>query len=196
MTEESLRRRIVELEGQLQAHGIAPSTPADLPDEFETATLLNLVSAYQCLKVPTEGEALREYEDHFLRAIRFCNNVRRQDSPNTSYALGYWIDTAEEWLRRLGVYPTSLDALPFVAAMIVSRIPYAPLTRFPHDLAWGAVVGELSTPRAWWRQTLAENKLPPPVQIAQYQRPERIQEISIFGGNEQVGASLPGWARD
>jgi hypothetical protein len=177
---DRLRQRNAELERQLVLAGLTPGAAAGFPDREEADALLALVIKKYPVLAPAAERA-----GEFSACLYWLAQARRREDPDTGAMTSYWIGAAERFLRARGWPQTSITVWPFAAAAVVSRVPFAPLTRFPHDLAWGLTLGD-AEPRAWWRETLASGKLPAPTQVEE-PRAREARRPSFIGGNHLVG---------
>jgi hypothetical protein len=187
MSDEELRDQIDQLERQIRAAGLVPVTRRRSDDTaFKTLWAL-VTSQYPCLQEASDrSDHNGEHIEQFKFAIRYMSQVRRAPSPDTRYYTSYWIDQAEAWLRAQG-YAPSIRTHVFTAAAIVCGVPYAPLDRYPHDLAFGLTLGGIDRPDTTWRETLRLRQILPPTKIGPQRSTNEGQGVSVFGGGHLVG---------
>jgi hypothetical protein len=167
---EFLEAEISRLKRRLALAGVAEQPAGDLPDTGELNRLHQMVL--------TEYPVLQCTPAQLHAAMRWCAYVYRRDRLDEQYAAVFWLDQCREWLRRQCDHNgVSLNAV--TAAIVVSRIRFAPLTRYPYDLAFGLSLGDASRPSTEWRQTLA-NGLPAPTatkRAARIEQPHRMIRV-------------------
>lgn len=139
--------------------------PVDLPNDAELNELLTVVEAvYPKLMCPRGGEdALDSNLQQFRRALTYLCYARRSEDLATGHAAVFWVDQCREWCRRFGFRDAlEMSLRPFVAAIIAADVPFAPLTRFPYDLAFGLSLGDVRRPNDAWRGVLLTGQVPEP----------------------------------
>jgi len=115
-------------------------------------------------------------ENQFALAMRWAAYARRQPEPNELYFWSYWLDGCKAWLGRQG-YSGGVTLRPFTAALVASGVSYAPLLRYPHDLAFGLALGEISEPSAAWRDVLRDG-VPKPTE-SRRRVPAQPQQLNM-----------------
>jgi hypothetical protein len=159
--------------------------PAGPPTEDELMQLLALVEpANPVLLFPrSSGPVFDFHFACFHRALSYLRHARRSETLATGYAASFWLDECRGWCRRYGLRDAlEMSLRPFVAAIVASDVPFAPLTRFPHDLAFGLSPGYTARPNDAWRTVLAvgsvAGKMPTPIELPRVAG--RVQELNVI----------------
>jgi hypothetical protein len=137
-----------------------PVRHAVLPTDDEFERLLEVVlMRYPTLR-PAHGEEA-EFFSGFRAAFRFVQHHGRRAEPDRQRALGWWIDTARDWVsqNKIGAFPISGTA--FVAAVIAAGDVSFSSPEEP-GFAIGLQFGGGGIPsKDWWRRVLCVALLDP-----------------------------------
>lgn len=133
-----------------------PVVPSDYPSANELDALNKIVGTHYPRLAYAAGDHGRR---QFANAFRYLMFARRCEVPNNAYALGYWVDTGRQWLRRQGS-DTYFTERELVAAAIVHGVSF---TEPPYS-SLGLTLGEHAEARkSAWRAVLASGQCPDPV---------------------------------
>jgi hypothetical protein len=110
-----------------------------------------------------------------ITPARSNSALARRADLDEGVAASYWCDAVQNFCRQYGFAGDGPSLRSFVGAMIVARVPYQALTRFPYDLAFGLTHGHRE-PSAQWRETLKLGAVAPPIEPRnQIRQPEPSQ---------------------
>jgi hypothetical protein len=144
-----------------------------MPTDAEIDKLLVLVGeAHPKLRPRQQDDA--EYRQSFVLALHCLAYARRSDL-NSKYAVSYFLDAGNEWLRKHQPGSAALSLKSFYAAAISSGIRHTAPTNFPYDLELGLGLGETTQPVAGWREILTAGKVPPPSESKRRLAPQVTQ---------------------
>jgi hypothetical protein len=103
----------------------------------------------------------REHFEAFVRAFRALGDFGRSDALDTQHAAVWWVDQADAQLRAEG-RPGGMSLSAFVAALVShGDIAFAPIDRFPYDLAFGLRHGGVGhRANAAWKRVLSTGATP------------------------------------
>jgi hypothetical protein len=106
--------------------GPMPRVPLDgMPDDQQLARLQEIVLQKYPVLIPQGPQALPmdQFAQHFKLSFAWLLIADRREAPNSKYAIGYWIDQAARFHKRLGLGPK-----PFVTACIaVGDLAFSPI---------------------------------------------------------------------
>jgi hypothetical protein len=144
---------------RVTVESVAPSD-CDLPNKAELNRLIELVLARHPVLCPKAG-----VDDTFRRqvldALRWLAFARRSTKPEPAYYYSYWLDACRRSAKQRDcLADVSLRA--FVIGIIAAGVPHEPVHRLPHDLTFGLLQGDVSTPSSGWRDVLALGVCPNP----------------------------------
>jgi hypothetical protein len=131
-----------------------PVLPREWPSENELDALNKIVGAHHPRLAYAAGDHAGRRQ--FANAFLYLSFARRQEAPNTGYALSYWVDAGRQWLRQHGS-DTYFTEPALIAAAIVHGIPY---TAPPYS-SLGLTFGHDSQVRnSAWKEVLSSSRCP------------------------------------
>jgi hypothetical protein len=137
-----------------------PVRQVEVPTDDECRRLCEIIwQRYPTLR-PSRGEE-KEFAAGFKAAFRFVQHHGRRAEPDRQRALGWWVDTARDWISQncSGGFPISGSC--FVVAIIAAGdVPYSDPGEpgFVVGLQWG---GGGIPERGWWKRALGGALLDP-----------------------------------
>lgn len=159
---ENSRLRIIA-----ERSGVRSLPHPDMPDAGELVRLHSLVV--------TKYPQLACAQDQFERALFTLCFARRQSKLNAAFFPTFWLDACRAFLQRHG-YPGNISLSAFTAACIASGIAFSRMDRFPFDVEFGLVAGDLPKPIAAWRSVL-NNGLPKPTPLNRPRQPDERRMV-------------------
>ena len=136
--------------------------PSILATHDELQRLLHIVET-QCPKLKREYRGKfaelneQEHVAGFAQAFRWLAHIGRSDKLDTSHALSWWVDHAEQCYREIGTTGLSINTVALTAACVAwGDIAYAKMDNFPFDFGLGLVAyGGRQPTQATWRRVLS-----------------------------------------
>jgi hypothetical protein len=106
-----------------------------------------------------------EFRQEFAAAFRILGEFSRTAEPDAKKAASFWVDRAMQRLHGRDIGTVRLPS--FTAALVAhGDITFAPLDRFPYDLAFGLRDGDAGEAVGdGWRAVLASRKLREPMVV-------------------------------
>jgi hypothetical protein len=106
-----------------------------------------------------------ELAAEFADAFRFVSTLHRTDAVDVEHSVGYWCDTVMDSLRK------RVSAPAFGAAIVAAGdVSYISFDRWPHELAWGLIIGSRASSRPasnMWLSVL-QGRIRAPVALKAY----------------------------
>ena len=122
-----LEAEVASLKSRLRAAGLEPPI-CDLPTEAQLDALISMIATAHPILAPRAAEG--DFKVQFRNALAAVAVMRRGDKINKDRGAQWFADAAADWCRRFNVAGgTGLRA--FVAALIVSRVPFTDPSGFP-----------------------------------------------------------------
>jgi hypothetical protein len=160
---------------------LAPSLPqVALPTPDECRQLCEIVwQRYPTLR-PTRGEE-QEFAAGFKAAFRFVQHHGRRAEPDRERSLGWWMDTARDWISQHHIGGLPISGSVLVAAIIAAGdVPYTHPEEpgFVCALQFG---GGGSPSKDWWKRVLGGAILEPALSPypTKAPSPARVQQMAV-----------------
>ena len=187
-----LERENAELRRQQARRVVVPGTrPELLPDERQLHELRDIVlRRYPALRGNLPDE---RFDQCFEGSFRALLSLPRTTDSTVNWRIEKitFLERAEHVLRRQGGPSITLPLAPFLCALIAHNdIPYAPLTHYPSDIAFG--LGNYSgrmPDGSGWRALLDTRRVREPTPVEMFERARR-RSGEVVGFTRQLG---PTW---